>query len=326
MGKAEFKRHCYELRQLEEMCMDTDELQQYYDEHYLTEALEDNSQSFRKQMSSALSRTKKTTGGLVRAYDTITTAKGNSMYSAFQLLNKMIHGIVRVIAFVWNCMAKIPDAITKTLDIIVNIPKNILTKLRGDIQLYITSSDIETLYRVSFVDKAKDFLADAKNFTKGDYWKKGFLKGDEARARKLNAEYLELKNITFNKSTIRMQDKNAIDTYFTNGKVVSYRDLKGHALKGSYLEALGQLNNDLSVLKGSLQEIEHDLTEKDWRSLNDSSYTELSVEARAMINEGMNSVAKVVGLIGNIMSYVMKDIDTINNAAKKLAKAAEKQK
>ena len=325
MDRAKFKQSCYELRQLEEICMESDELQQYYEETYLTEALQDNSVSFRKQMSSALSRSKKTTSGILRAYDTLTTAKGNSMYSSLQLLNKLIHGIIRVISFIWNCMAKIPTAITKVLDLVVKIPSDILIKLRGDIQLYITSSDIETLYKVSFIDKAKDFLSDAKTFAKGEFWKKGFLKGDEAKARKLIGGYLELKNITFTKSTIRMNDKNAVDTYFTNGKMISYSNLKGKSFKGSYLNALTQLTTDLTSLKQSLQEIEKSLNEKDWRSLNDSSYSNISIEARATINDGMNSVAKVISLIGKLMSYIMTDINTINGASKKILASSQKK-
>lgn len=323
MDRAKFKQDCYELRQLEEMCTVSDELQEYFDEYYLSEALQDNSHNFKKTMSSSLSRTKKTTSGLFRAYDKYTTAKGDSMYNSFQLFNKLLNLIIRVLSFIWKCLAVIPSAINKLLDMISRIPGDILTKIRGDIQLYITVDDINLLYKVSFIRKLKSFLGDAKNFTRGEYWKKGFFKGDEALARKLLAQYAELREIKFTKSTILMKDENSVKTYVSGAKVVQYSDIKGKTYTGSYLEALGQLTTDLSTERADLQEIEKNLKDKDWKSINSSSYSELSIEARSMINDGMNSVSGVISLIGNLLKYVTADIDTINKTATKILNATK---
>ena len=322
MDLTKFKQGCYELRELAEMCCYTDEVQQYFDEHYLMEALNDPKEKAKLSAKEILGRTKGTTGGLLRAYDNITTAKGNLYHSVFSLGNKLLAGIVKVISFIMNTVALVPKTLLKLANLIGSIPEEVRIKIRGDIKLYITADDIQTLYAASFMKKLKVFINDAEKFSRGKMYTMNKLVGaDKVTATKLIETYAFMKTVSFTPTVVNMKNPDNITTYFSNDAKVSFKDSNNKNQKLSYLKALEYMANDINSQKTLLESIKTNLDTKD-----EIAHDKLKAGAQnALVTAAVNAVANSFTLIGNMAQYIVADIATINKAAKKVLEASKKK-
>ena len=319
MDRTKFKQSCYELRQLEEMCTEVDELQNYYEETYLTEALKDPKENAKAGVKEIIKRTANTTKGLVGAYDKITTAKGNLYHSSFQLLNKLLGAIVKTIGFIMNTASILPKTIVKVLDLVGKIPGELRTKIRGDIKLYIAAKDIETLYKTSFMAELKSFIKDAKKLSSGHKYQIGVFSGDDNHvAYRMMKSYALLKTVSFEHSVINMKDPENIDTYFN--KDTENITIKGADKKLNYFDALQYMINDLNTEKSDLEAIKNNLEKKD-----DIAHDKLKANSapEATISAAVKATADVVTLVGNLMRCVTTDINTISNATNKILQSVK---
>lgn len=337
MDLTKFKQGCYELRELTEMCCYTDEVQQYFDEHYLMEALNDINQDVKTNIGNALKATKNTTTGMVKAHSALTTSLGNAMSSSYNLLYKLVMAIIKVISFLFNSFAILPKMLLKLVTKVGEIPADISTKINGDIQLYVTAEDLYTIYNHSIMKKLDEFLSTAQAMTKGELWgsklhmkdkdvdgkKIEASENDRKLAASLNRQANALEIISFNKSIIKLKDDTTRKTYFSKSMV--FTDAKGQKHEGGYYKLLSQLVEDMVNQKSKLEAVHSALGEKYQKTLNNQTWAKLSPITQDTISRSIQAVSKVVNLVGALTRDIQADVNTMNTAIDKALEASKKK-
>ena len=315
-------------------------LDRLYSEPLMEEVI-DNHVKLKDKVGKIIDNTKSTTKDVGTAYDQITTSNANFLKSTWDVIMQAINLLVKISTFIVNQISKIPKLIYKVLNKIMKIPSNVRNKIQGNIQLYITAKDIENLYNQSLLTQLESFIKYAEELSKGKTWnnvfqvkivlkdgvKISFDMSDFRRCKEMKKIYNNIRRVEFTQSTIEMNNQSIINTYFGDEKSIKYI-YQGHSYSSSYYDALKNLMEHLSSQQTAIKSIQDSITIKINESSANSNYGSLDLKSQKLISEAIQEIAKVTGIIGNIMKYIIQDMQTISSTAdtiiNKSAKTAKK--
>lgn len=328
------------------------ELDSMFKTESFVEAVDDYSLKKMSSIRKTVNRTIDTTKDLAAAYGNITAAGGDAIHSVWGLISGAIGLIARASAFILRQITRIPNNIIRLAHKIGNIPGDIKRKIRGDIQLYFTAPDISHIYSDSIMYYIELFMSDLRLLTKGQGWttfctlrrglnndSKTFLgkferyfENDMAQCRNMAKAYHKLRIVKFTKTTVKIKDEAEQDIYFGNAKIeikIPNPNLSasggdkdanaGRTVSVTYFAGLQQIVNDLSRYKTEIEALSKDLDQKNQNSMDNSQFAKLSGRAQKRVRETIQMISEMIVLIGNIIKYVISDINTINGAMKKIA-------
>lgn len=299
----------------------------------------------------------KNTVGTIRdvqkVHGAVTDAGGEAVRAGWNMAAALINLIVRGVSFIVKHLAKIPDMIAKVLNKLADLPSDIYNKIKGNIKLYITVPDIELLYRERLFTKLDGFLASGKRLAQGNAWnyvkgavlvkkiKKIFTETDDAVCKQILAYYREIGKVRFEHTLIDMSNRGNVVTYLSAQKKISFVDARGQKFTGNYYQCLEKLVRDLIDRQKEIQGTFDMLTAKYNSTQASLNFAELSKQEQQLIVNTINAMSSMVSLVGNIIKYVMADMQEIyknlnsvnarnlrkggvNVVDKKTAKAAKK--
>ena len=299
----------------------------------------------------------KNTMGTIRdvqkVHGAVTDAGGEAVRAGWNMAAALVNLIVRGVSFIVKHLAKIPDMIAKVLNKLADLPSDIYNKIKGNIKLYITVPDIELLYRERLFTKLDGFLASGKRLAQGNAWnyvkgaaivkkiKKIFTETDDAVCKQILAYYREIGKVRFEHTLIDMSNRGNVVTYLSAQKKISFVDARGQKFTGNYYQCLEKLVRDLIDRQKEIQGTFDMLTAKYNSTQASLNFAELSKQEQQLIVSTINAMSSMVSLVGNIIKYVMTDMQEIyknlnsvnarnlrkqgvNVVDKKTAKAAKK--
>lgn len=274
-------------------------------------------------IKNTVKNTYRTTAGIADSYDKITTAGGNMITSGWNVVDAIIKMIVRLASFIMKYLSKIPDMVAKVLRFITDLPSDIYNKIKGNIKLYITVDDISLLYRERLMTKLNGFLSTAQKLAQGNSWnyvkgtkivkgiKKIFTPTDDQVCKQIMAYYREIGKVSFDQTTIDMGNRGNVITYLAAKKEITFYDDKGQEFKGNYFQCINKLATDLMAKQKEIKGTYDMLTAKYNSSQASLNYAELDKKEQEQIVSTMNAIASMIGVVGNIVKYVMSDMNTI---------------
>lgn len=274
-------------------------------------------------IKNTVKNTYRTTAGIADSYDKITTAGGNMITSGWNVVDAVIKMIVRLTSFIMKYLSKIPDMVAKVLRFITDLPSDIYNKIKGNIKLYITVDDISLLYRERLMTKLNGFLSTAQKLAQGNSWnyvkgtkivkgiKKIFTPTDDQVCKQIMAYYREIGKVTFDQTTIDMSNRGNVVTYLAAKKEITFYDDRGEEFTGNYFQCINKLAKDLMNRQQEIKATYDMLTAKYNSSQASLNYAELDKKEQEQIVSTMNAIASMIGVVGNIVKYVMSDMNTI---------------
>lgn len=318
--------------EFKEFCENLDQIRILGDVELYVEAMNDkNNTGAHEGFKKAMRNTASTTRDLGSAYNTITTSSGDAIKSFWDLMMKALSLTTRVLAYVINKIARIPNAILNIGNRASNIPKDIRDKIRGNIKLYITVNDLSALYNNSLLQRIETFLSLGMRLSEGDMWgtfikrrpPSGVFKvkeNDMKICREMDKVYEHLRLIEFTQTSIEMNEVNR-NIYFGTEKSITIKDLHAKTFTGSYYDILHKLMNDINFWKRILAKMHADIGDKYTRSQENQQFSHLDTFSQQRVSQTIQMISKVVGLVGNLVRYVQSDLNTIESSVDKILSA-----
>lgn len=320
-----------DMKEFKEFCTDLDKLSLIVNPELYLEAMVDNNIGFFDKISKSINKvsdTKKTTKETLKAYGDVTDAGGYLIKSVWDASLSAIKLAIRILKFITINLAKIPTMIVNVFKMVGQIPQEVRNKIRGNIKLYVTATDIGNFHN-KILPLISEFLSDAKTMSEGEVWGTFFnrrsVKGiinlsenDMALSKKMKSSYNKLKLIDFQETLIEMKNHNIINIYFGGSKSIRFTDSKGNKQETSYYEALLQLFKILQTEEKFLKDIQTAMGEKFDKSQMNQSISKLSESAQKHITESIQMISKIINIIGNLLRYVMKDMKTLRDTSEKI--------
>jgi hypothetical protein len=263
-----------------------------------------------------LQNTVKTTKDTVGVYDDATDAGGSIMNGTFQLMVNSLALVTKILKFVLVNISKIPLALADAIKYLTQLPEKTIAKVRGDIQLYVTVDDL-SLLKNKIMGNLGDFIVLATSFTETGDYKTGsiipFIRiaNDFKTYDAMNKIYKKIANVKFEKSTIRMNNKQVIDTYLSP--------------KSEYYKALADVLKFLTDKKPELEKLATASSNKFDANQIKGVVSNLSPENQLKAKNATQMVSKVISIIGNLIKYITTDISTINKTIATLIKSNKKK-
>lgn len=316
-----------------EFCSDLDELNAITDCNMYIEKVTSHDQSLRHFGRSVRKNTINTTLDVGKAYGNIVDSNATVIKSVWDLMMRALHLVVRATSFILKKISYIPYAVIKLGDKVADIPSDIRNKIKGNIKLYITVSDISNLYNNNLLTKLETFLGLATRLSQGEMWgtfiarresDKNIVFGenDMKICKEMRKVYEQIKMLEFNPSTIEMKDEATVNVYFGASQAVEFTDLHGKRHKSTYYEALNVLLKDIDGQKNNMEKIQKSIGTKYTQTQANASFTKLHYTHQTLIRDSIQMVSKLIGIIGDIIRYINTDIETLNNATDALLKKA----
>ena len=305
-----------------------DNLMDTYIENY---ELDYYNEEVKNQKINAVKNTIDTTKSVASAANDITDIGGGIIKGAVDLIVKVIKFISNIIKFLIDNIKKIPSFIKNIGKNIAKIPEAIRSKIRGDIQLYITINDIQVFYTniypniSGFINTSKQMFKTEKPSLISQFFnifkkEKQELKNkitlqtnDQNLNKTIQLYYNKIKNVKFNKTTIQINKPEIVNIYFGNQKI-NFKNAKNQLSTGSYYEVLEQITTDmnnydefLKIVLEKFQSLENKKAEDFNIALGNFDF-----QAQSIIINQIKMMNSVIGIIGNINKSIIRDMNTIN--------------
>lgn len=289
------------------------------DKMYL-ESVEDKEVKKKGRIKTTISNTVDVAQKTGQMKNDIVDTKATVYKGEFDIVYKIGHAILKVIIGIVSIIINGIKGIGRLLKFIVHLPKNIISKIKGDLHIYITVNDLGTLYNEGLIRKLDKILDYIDALTKNpDKWKSHWVRPDDGtKLKKMHAMVTNIQNIEFTPSTIKMNDQHNVETYLYSETKIEFIDKKGNAFSGSYLEALQQLLEDLQDRQGIFNQVKDIYDDKRQNTEENQNFGKLGVKDQNLIVQGTKDISIVMNLIGKITNYVMHDINEISKAAQKV--------
>lgn len=263
-----------------------------------------------------LQNTVKTTKDVASIYGDVTDGGGSLLGSTFQLVTSIASLIAKILKFVLKNLAKIPQALGKAIRYLTRIPEKVIAKVRGDIQLYVTVDDL-LLLRDRVQGDLGDFITLATSFTEVGNYKYdvgipfiSHVTNDFKTYKAMNTIYKRVSNVSFEKSTVRMNNKEVINTYLSP--------------KSQYYKSLELTLKFLNDKKPELEKLVKAATDKFDANQIKGVVSKLSPENQIRAKNSAQMISKVISIIGNLVKYIISDVSTINKMIMKLLESDKK--
>lgn len=310
-----------------EFCESIDKIRDMMDEDLYLEAVNDPGTRWKQTKTLIANNTSKTSGGMLSAYNNITDAGGNIIGAVFDIIMNSINLSTKIIKFLTDRLVAIPRMIGSVSGKVARIPADTKAKVRGDIRIHITVTDIEQMYNQTLMQRLTTFIGLASELSKGDVWTVAFNishaktqglihlgNNDIKRCKEMTRLYNELKNVKFTPSTINMGQDDNYDIYFGGQRSIKFTDLGGKQHLCSYYEALNQLMSDINAKKKDLETVQKSLGEKYDRTQMNQAFTHIGPSSRTAIVDTLQMVSRMIALVGDIVKCIILDINEVNKA------------
>lgn len=266
-----------------------------------TEAVKGNPKGVVGAIKDAAGKAQKGTSGALDVYGDLTDAGGALMDSIYQLSINSLRLITKILKFIATNISKIPLALAKVIKNLTKLPENIVNKIKGSIELYITIKDLPVLQDeiMMYID---DFLTLATSFTAdGDY--KGsrifsFKEDDFKIYDRMNILYKRVQNVKFEKTSVLLNDKEVVATYLSP--------------KSKYYKGM---NKVIDMMNDNSPKFEKLVTLADGKfNANQirGVVSKLSPTDQLKAKKSIQVITKMIEITGNIIKYVIADIATID--------------
>ena len=328
--------HEFSLSSYNEMCYTMDKLEAIHESLYFNEAVIGNVNAVGPQTPTpsrraALINNQSLSKSSIQAYDAVTDAGGLVLKTWWNVKTTIWQFILKALTFIAKGISKIPIFINNVINKIEKLPETIRSLARGDIQLYITVSDISLLYNKLLINNILTYISNMEKLIQGATWKNiwqranisptravdnkslvdllRFAPVDTSCMKKMTECYNKINQIGFNKTTIRMDSDENKNIYFGDLKVVR---IKGKEL--SYFEALKELYADLGKHQNELKVVQQSFSIKVDELESQNKIKNMKNEDQKALMNVFSQSSKVVSLIGNLTRYIYTDLTTVNKS------------
>ncbi len=323
---------------------ESENLQHMFDGWYLSEAVVDPRAEFKKTF-----RTKSKNAGANAA---LGMKVANSMIDAkaaeYSLYWKGAMKGMGLIVNIWNLIVKIlgwlPRFIMKILVKIQDASKRLINKISGNIELYITIEDLSIIYTKGYLGLVDNFITSAGALAKGNCWgdfKAGLIgqvlsrvvlhRAPTDKEKKVADNMIrianQVKDVSFEKTIIKMRDRNTVAKYFGGGdgvsidKVTHVKDIDNM----SYIEAINFLMLEIQRRQDQLREVADMVVDKEVRTRrNPKALAEMDRTKANLISRAIHSIEIMMTFVAKLLKYIAADMQTYNNVLLKLQEAERK--
>jgi len=339
-------------KRFNEMCKLIDNMNEYsYENAYLMEVVkaDDKKTTITRAVKDNFDKTKSTTAAAFGAANKVAKSLGSLYANMYKIAMRCISFIASSISFILDAITLIPKHIDRCLSKIGSLVDSVVAKIRGDIMLYITHTDIPELYTNTFINYLLEFkqisemLLDDKiwDITQQVFYTKMFgykvanqhsvavnMKGlsnslyNQGIIPKLEELNSRLKNAKFIRSKIDMSLPGNRSIYLKHPKSNSDRIIK-ITYKGKttyyayYLDAMKRLIDDVSVIKDDLTRIQESVGNKISQTAY-QNFANLPADLQKLLQTIMVYIASVCKRTAMLITTIQKDVKTIENAVDKL--------
>ena len=345
----------YTSKEYLEFCSDLDELGELsaYDEGM---TYDDTKTSLKSDVFKIGRNTLDTTKDVFKVYKYATDSKAKTYKGLWDLFMRLLQLITKVIAFIWRMLGNIPMHLVRLIDWMTHLPSRIFNKIKGNIELYITVDDLKNIYSVDLFENINIILKDAKVMMNGDFWTKwknslhlgkkdinihtdvkipGMDKNIEIDKRigipslekdigtgKVIKEMIKiyeskLSKIRFVKSMINLGRNDNVNLYFKT-KEISISTRAGMTRTGSYLDLIKGLLQDMKDKESELKSVSAAVAENLQAASIEDGFLALSASNRTAVYKATQCLSGTINILGNVVKYVNKDIQTIDTAWKRI--------
>lgn len=306
----------------------------------ILEAVEDQDVGFRRRASRAILNTRNTMKMTGDVYGAAVDVSAMKYELGTKFIIKVANFISKMAMYTVDLVYNSINRVITLLDNLNNIPGKVLSKVNGDIHLYITINDIQALYNQSVIVKLDSILAQLKPLTEDNDWNtvgvigslcnkvlNGKLsKDDIKRFSKIHSMVRNFENIKFIETRIDMKNKANINSYLSSETKISFKGLDGTTFEGSYIQALKKLLEDINARRDILKSLENAIGTKYRKTLENANFEKLSGQQQRVVMQGIRDISKTVSLVAEISKYVSADINTLTTAIKKINSYYKKSK
>lgn len=304
---------------------------------YMSEAIDgaNSKNGVGRQVEKIASNTVQTTKDVATLWGITTDAGGAGIKSIWDLAFKLISIAAKALAWIAKKLIMIPNMISSAIDMVTKIPKEVKSRIRGDIRLNITVEDVQSIIDTMCLLHMKNFLMYATQLSKGEMWSTLFHKENSSIAEsilnklfkdesndiktiaRMKKEYKYFNNLRINPTVVNMNDQNTVECYFGQG-TINFTDIHGHPYKETYYMSLKRILNWISEDQNNLNELYIELGTKLQKSQQNATFGKLnSVQQKQVLNV-LQMMSDVVKIIGNIMKAVISDMDTIKKTTSQI--------
>ena len=291
-------------------------------DEFVLEARVDMKKDINKTLDNAVKNTTDTTKQTLQAYDDTTTGLGRVLKGVADVFLAMIRLISKCINFISSIFASQINQIVKIINFIMNIPADVRNLLRGNINLYITTEDLEFFHQTFFMN-VKAYISQLKSLIEGKGWitkvfgDQSSMSNDVSAFGKLQKYYKRI-NIEFVKTNIDMSKSAFQEAYFSSDYKINIVDAQGKFVVVSYGEALKALMEKIHSFIPDLEDIKKRYNERLDKSDINSQLAKLSVSKQDKVRQIAVMTAMVVKSLMKILKYAQHDIGVINSANKRI--------
>ena len=323
-------------KDFKEFCSNLNSLGLITNPRLYLEVMENHNKSFIDTMTPSIpfKQTGKSVKDMHKAYNDVTSGGGTLIRAVWDMSMKALQLSTKIIKFILLNLAKVVKMIIGLAQSIGRIPENVKNKIRGNISLYITVNDVNTLHKV-LIPVIDNFLDSSFEVSKGNMWGTFFSRrpigngavtkyvlteNDMSYYRKMKSAYEKLKLIEFKGTVVKLENQNIVDIYFGSTKSIRYKDVNGNTILSTFYDALVAIFKEFQPHDAFLKKVQADIGEKLDRSQMNQSFSRLSESAQKIVGETIQMISKGINIIGNLIRYVMTDIKTLRNSADKILK------
>lgn len=307
------------------------------DPWYISEGVVDPSAKLKRGFRDGLKETGKTIKTATNIYNDLATAKSYQYSATWAVLTSLLSGITAMMRLIGKLVSWIPGFIVKLTTAVSNIPRTILAKINGDMSLYISAQDIETVYSNQLI-KVDAFIEDAQLLARGETWGKLKLKhrsevkrfgeivppNDRKLANDMIKIKYQLEQVKFNKTNINVKDKNNLMMYFGKsldgeGKKISFNGIKirDHH-KVNYHEALQIMMDKILDQKEKLDKVATLLDLKFDKNKENNVWQSLPQGYKNCISDAFSAFSVVTSFIASLLKYLSADLKEWKNVLEKV--------
>jgi hypothetical protein len=283
-----------------------------------------NQKSNHATVKKIINNTGETIGTVGYIYGGLTDAEGMELKGGFNIVASLAKIFAKIVNWVMRKVGFFAEQISRFLNFISSIPKEIKLKITGDIELYITANDLQGLFNRGLVDQIDNYISAASQFVQGDYWKsvfahgnikEGFNNSDGHYYNQMDNIYNYLKKLNFTKTVINMRDRTNHVIYFGDNKSITYTH-HGTVVKCNYYNALLNLIKAIKARDKDLEIIRDAAILKVDNAKCNGAYAKALGVQRKKLDKSIELVSGIINVIGKIVKYINMDIKTMNDAFK----------
>jgi hypothetical protein len=176
-----------------------------------------------------------------------------------------------------------------------------------------------------------NFVSLAGAMSKGEAWtslfssrskaeaiKNLFGPNDMKRFKMMKQNYKKI-NISFDKTTVEMKNRDIVDIYF-GAKKIEYTDPKGGRQQMTYYDGLQKIIADLNASKPQLEAVEKSMGQKFEKTQMNQTFAHLPAGVQTDVKDAILMISKIIKAIGSIIANIQKDMHTIQSSTNKILK------